>query len=201
MYESSLTSNSPTYWLYVCEAPHYHYEAIEVNVVLSGLYSFSFHSRINIYANIYTNKFNPISPSENFLAENEDGCSGFQFKFICAFHANITYVLVVTTCSSNVTGNFSIIASGPNNVSFNRISEYLHYYMNIRHRNSKSREKRRISDSRDSLDSHQIPIGFLGFPSDFRNSQRFRFPRIRRFPLFIEARDRIGTATFFNRFC
>jgi hypothetical protein len=136
MYSSALASNSNVY-IRVDYGSSYYYEAIEVNVFLSGFYTLSSGSIVNTYGYIYKKKFNPVNPSENLLLGNDDSCGSHHFKLTAVLQNNTTYVLVVTTYYPNVIGNFSIITSGPNNVSFNRISEYLHYYMNTRHRSLK----------------------------------------------------------------
>jgi hypothetical protein len=45
--------------------------------------------------------------------------------------ANTKFVLVVTTLRSGMKGNFSIIASGPNNVIFTRMSKSLLVIVNL----------------------------------------------------------------------
>jgi hypothetical protein len=104
---------------------HYYYEAIQVNVITSGSYSFSSNSNVDAYGCFYKDHFNPFNPSENLLSQDDEGCDNNQFKLVAYLQSNATYVLVVTTYFSNRTGKFSIIALGMNNITFNRISEYL----------------------------------------------------------------------------
>jgi len=116
----------------------YYYEAIQVNVITSGSYSFSSNSSVDTYGYFYKDHFNPFNPSENLLSQDDDGCDNNQFKLVAYLQSNATYVLVVTTYFSNRTGKFSIIALGINNITFNRISEYL-YFVNNQHRSRKCR--------------------------------------------------------------
>jgi hypothetical protein len=56
----------------------------------------------------------------NLLAQNDDGGNNRQFKLTVFLQPWITYTLIVTTFSTNVTGKVSIIASGPEYVGFTR---------------------------------------------------------------------------------
>ena len=125
MYTSALASNSKMYSRTDCGESQY-YEAIEVNVILSGLYSLSSDSIVNTYGYIYKEKFNPVNTSKNLLSQNDNSCNTDQFKLTLDLQVGTTYILVVTTYYANVTGTFSITVSGPSNVSFNLISEYLY---------------------------------------------------------------------------
>ncbi len=102
-----------------------YYEAIQVNVITSGSYTFSSDSSVDIYGYLYTDHFNPFNLSENLLSEDKFGCGNTQFKLVYYLQSNATYVLVVTTYEPSVTSEFSIIALGMNNITFNRISKYL----------------------------------------------------------------------------
>jgi hypothetical protein len=118
----------------------FYYEAIEVNVFLSGFYTLSSDSIVNTNGYIYKEKFNPVNPSENLLSQNDGSCQSRHFKLTAVLQNSTTYVLVVTTLIPNVIGKFSIAVSGPNSVRLDRISEYLYYFMNTQHRSSKQRK-------------------------------------------------------------
>ncbi len=126
MYSSELAANSQTYSPISCGMPHY-YEAIQVNIVESGCYQFSSNSTIDTYGFIYENNFDPFNPTMNELAEDDDGNNNNQFKLIISMQVNTTYVLIVTTHDPNVTGVYSVLVTGPNNVSLNLIGEYLYF--------------------------------------------------------------------------
>jgi hypothetical protein len=68
------------------------------------------------YGYLYENSFDPNNPNINLLIRNLYGC-GDQFEFTAALESNTTYILVVTTYLSNITGAFSVFASGPNNIN------------------------------------------------------------------------------------
>jgi hypothetical protein len=133
VYLSALTTSSQKYARTGCNDANYYYEAIEVKVIDSGMYSFRSNSLITTYGYIYNDTFTPFDPIVNLHSEAYERCFNGQFKLTIVLQANITYTLVVTTYSSNVTGAFSIIVSGLNYVSFNRIREYLYYLVNNQH--------------------------------------------------------------------
>jgi hypothetical protein len=107
-----------------CELPNYYYEAIQVDVVESGYYNLISNSLIDTYGYMYKEYFNPMIPTNNLLLQNDRSFCSNQFKFVTSLEVNTMYVLVVTTFDPSVTGMFSVIVTGPNNVSLNRISEY-----------------------------------------------------------------------------
>ena len=94
-----------------------------MNAVEDGYYTLRSMSDINTIGYIYMNNFNLFNLSENLLSENDDSCGEGQFRLITHLLANTTYVLVVTTSSPNVTGAFSILASGPSTVTLNHMGE------------------------------------------------------------------------------
>ncbi len=90
----------------------------------SGSYILSSDSGMNTYGYLYKDYFNPLNPTENLLSENDENCGNNQFKFVGDLQSTATYILVTTTYFSDETGKFVIIASGPNNVTFDLIREY-----------------------------------------------------------------------------
>ncbi len=123
-YSSTLTKNSHAYVGYLgCKLATY-YEAIEVKVIETSYYTINGNSTINIDGYIYENNFDVFNPEINLITYNDYGGCNEQFEITVHLQVNTTYVLVVTTSNSNVTGIFSVLVTGPNNISFNRISEY-----------------------------------------------------------------------------
>ncbi|CAF1633182.1 unnamed protein product, partial [Adineta steineri] len=121
VYASKLTTNSSTY-LRSCARSSSYYQAIQVNVHRSGLYTFFSKSKMDTYGYIYKDYFNPSNPDENRLTDGYQGCESFGFRFTVALKNSITYILIVTTYHSNETGTFSVFVSGPNNVDLKNIS-------------------------------------------------------------------------------
>ncbi|CAF0761821.1 unnamed protein product [Adineta steineri] len=123
IYSSVLTEKHLTYSRTGCDLSKYYYEAIQMNVNESRYYSLNSNSSIDTYGYMYTGNFYPSGPSINSVREN--GASFGEHKsglrvFLQSTTANI---LVVTTYSPNITGRFSIIVSGINNVTFERLIE------------------------------------------------------------------------------
>jgi hypothetical protein len=139
VYSSALTGNSQTYAQFVYKASNYYYEAMQVNVGETGCYSFGINSSVDTFGYIYLDTFNPLFPSRSLIIQNGERLNNMQFKHPTRLHASVTYILVVTTSSPNVTGSFSILVSGPNNVSLNHISEYMHSLVNNLHRSSEQK--------------------------------------------------------------
>ena len=80
---------------------------------------------MDTYGLIYRNAFNPLNPSENVFHEEDDSCSGFEFRLNIRLSGGMIYVLVVTTSELKETGAFSIVALGANKVILQRLSEYI----------------------------------------------------------------------------
>jgi len=108
----------------------YYYETVEVKVFTAGTYTLGSISSIDTYGYLYENDFIPFDPTVNLQAQDGQGCGNNQFAIRTDLQMNRTYILIVTTWFANRTGNFSILVSGPNNVTLNRISEYLYYVRN-----------------------------------------------------------------------
>jgi hypothetical protein len=130
MYLSMLTANSSTYSPTLCEEANYYYEAIQVNVVTTGCYNLSSKSIVDTFCYIYKDEFVPFNASINLISRSGISLNNTPFQLITYLEVNTSYVLVVTTSSPKVTGAFSIRVSGPNNVTFYRISEYLYCFGN-----------------------------------------------------------------------
>jgi hypothetical protein len=117
-----------------CEIPKCYYETLRMNVVKSGSYVLWSESNINTYGYIYTNNFDPLKPSENLLLEHNGSCNQDQFKLIIDLKNDTQYVLVVTTHRPYTIGSFSVFVSGPDNLSLNHFSKYLHCFMIMKDR-------------------------------------------------------------------
>ena len=130
-YSSALSvNNSQVYGRGMCASQNYYYEAIQINIIKSGSYTFSSNSNIYTYSYLYRDHFNPFNVTENLLFENRDGCFYRNFKLLAYLHSNTTYTLIATTFAPNVTGSLKIFASGPDIVALNRTSKFLqrHYF-------------------------------------------------------------------------
>ena len=93
-----------------------------MNVTETGYYALRSSSMINTIGDIYKDDFYPMNPFENLLKQDYRICHFSDFELIAYLHTGTTYVLVVTT-SPNMTGNFSILTSGPNNITFDPYSK------------------------------------------------------------------------------
>ena len=118
-FNGRLTTSSPMYChSYSCDSTDYYYESVVISVDKIGSFSFRSQSDFDAYGCIYNNSFDPSYPYNNLLVQNDDGGEGLEFNVVVVLQPQSTYILVVSTYSSHVTGSFLIIASGPTSVSF-----------------------------------------------------------------------------------
>ena len=123
IYSSELTSNNGIYSRDRGFAVNYYYETIQVTVPMGGLYSFQCNSYLDSFASVYYPPFNPSNPAANIIRSVDDRDNdNWEFNFSLNFLSASTVVLVVTTYSPNVTGPFSVVATGPARVTFTRTS-------------------------------------------------------------------------------
>ena len=122
MHSSKLTVDSPTYYREF-KVPKCHYQTFAIRVITNSLYVlWSESDSIHPYGYIYKNNFDPLKPFENLLLQHDGSCNDEQFKLFVHLEINTQYVLVVTTHGPKITGNFSIVISGADNVSFTPIN-------------------------------------------------------------------------------
>ncbi|UJR19337.1 hypothetical protein I4U23_022466 [Adineta vaga] len=122
-YSSALTENSQTFMPIGCGTPTHHYKAIQVDVIETGCYNLVSNSTIATYGYIYKDDFIPINPTVNLFLQTDRNYRSNQFEFQTHLLVNINYILVVKTFDPAVTGVFSVLITGPNNVSFTSIGE------------------------------------------------------------------------------
>ena len=124
-YLSELTTNTSEYIRDSCETGNSNYEALQINVSVSGVYRLLSKSLMDTYGYLYRDTFDPFEPSRNQIASDDDDCNGGQFRLEHLLQKNTTYILVVTTHQSNVQGPFTVIAtSEESRVHFTRLSKY-----------------------------------------------------------------------------
>jgi len=121
-YSLKLTTASQIYSR-KCDLDKYYYEAFEVNVPEIRYYTIQSSSNIHTYGSIYENSFNPLNPTENLLAEDDNGGGNSQFKFHIPLYVNSKYILIVTTFLPKKIGDVNIILLVVNNVTVTRLSE------------------------------------------------------------------------------
>ncbi|CAF0927344.1 unnamed protein product [Adineta ricciae] len=126
-YRSALTQNHRTYFRDPCQRLNkVNYEAIQVNVTENGFYTFlsrgdGVKGLPTITSYIYEHDFYPSIPFGNLISEEDKSCSRNGDIITVRLMPNIQYVLVVTTCNSNVTTDFIVQVSGRSAVSLERV--------------------------------------------------------------------------------
>ncbi len=106
-----------------CGTPNYHYKAIQLDVAETGCYNLVINTTIATHGYIYTDDYNPINPAVNLFLQNDRSYRDNEFEFQTHLLVNTTYILVVTTFDPHLTGEFSVLAAGPNNVNFTSIGK------------------------------------------------------------------------------
>lgn len=107
-----------------CASSTHFYEAFQVNVALSGHYTFTSNRTVSTYGHLYEHAFYPFDPSQNQIAVNHSGCSNWQFMIRHLLRANTTYTLVLSTDKSSDPDPFTIMALGEASISFTPISKH-----------------------------------------------------------------------------
>ncbi|UJR18100.1 hypothetical protein I4U23_005000 [Adineta vaga] len=121
-YSSALTVDSPFYVRSYGSTIRFCYQAIEISVSTTGIYTISSNSTIDTYGVLYNNTFNPADPDRNQLSSDDQTGGNDQFLLANILQAMTTYILVVTTYYDGVTGDFSLVGEGPDSISFSPIN-------------------------------------------------------------------------------
>ena len=77
---------------------------------------------IQVFCYIYRNDFDPSYPNKNLFIESSFNCSN-RFKLGNYLEINVIYILVMTTFEPNVRESSTLLVTGPNNITLNRLSK------------------------------------------------------------------------------
>jgi len=92
----------------------------------TGFYTITINSTMNMYGSIYKNNFTVFDTRTNLIVEDGFNNCNVKFEITTYLNENTTYILFVTILDETVKGNFSVLITGPNNVTFDLIGEYLY---------------------------------------------------------------------------
>lgn len=121
-YNWTLSADSPTFGRPNGSGSGYFYQAFTVNISVPGTYRFRSSGRMYCYGLLYGDAFDPLRPNRNLLASDGENSDRYHFEINASLQAQRTYNLVVTTYGESMTGEFSIIASGPAQVTLDRFT-------------------------------------------------------------------------------
>lgn len=124
-YSTSLSSNSGKYIRPGQTTNDYFYQAIRLTVYTDGKYAFRSSSSMDTYGYFYSDSFDPSNPSENLIVSDDDSGGNRQFLLNVVLTQGESYILVVTTYSTNVFGDFTVHSLGPATVSWTEIAPTL----------------------------------------------------------------------------
>jgi hypothetical protein len=121
-YSSALTSEDGSYGRPGGSSSGHYYEAIQIIADTTGTYIITSSSGIDTHGFLYNGTFSASNPSTNLILRDDDSGGNGQFKLTAVLQAGVPYTVVISTHSAGSTGIFSVIATGPGNVSLNRIN-------------------------------------------------------------------------------
>ena len=122
-YASALTTSSSTYCREgFCSESLYYYQALLINVSISGYYSVLSGSDIIAYGYLYNDTFDPWVPSDNIILENYNGPALGEFGLRYFLQRSETYIVVVTTLYAYSTGYFWLFGYGPAAINYNQLN-------------------------------------------------------------------------------
>ena len=100
----------------------YYYNAIEVRVKRQGTYTFTSSSSFDTYGYLYRVHFDVSDTIFGLMSSDNDSAGSGQFQLTRDLEYGIKYILIFTTYSERITGEFNIIAFGPDDVSLKSMS-------------------------------------------------------------------------------
>lgn len=112
-YQNALTVDSSIYSRAYGWGTQYYYQAIEVNPLVSGSYTWISMGFRGIYGYIYIDAFDPFEPNTNMMQQAVNYSNYRQLHISASFESGRKYILIITTLDERVQGEFSIEISGP----------------------------------------------------------------------------------------
>lgn len=125
-YESR-TSETQKLNLQICQPLVLDYDVLRLSVNTTGFYKIVIGGGImQMYGKVYKKYFHPFRVTENVNIESQSDC-GFMFTTIhMHFDAETTYILVMSSVLSSLTGQFNLDVYGLDTVTFNRMGKCLY---------------------------------------------------------------------------
>jgi len=120
-YSGTITTSSQ-YYTRKGATGTYYYQAIQVQVPVTGEYTFQSSSTTDTYGYIYQGNFYPTYPQYNVVGEDDESGGSNNFKITASLRSDITYYLIVTTYHTVRIGSYVISASGPNYPTMTSVS-------------------------------------------------------------------------------
>jgi hypothetical protein len=122
-YSSVLNGSSETFPRDKWGTSKFYYQALQINVSITGQYGFLSNTNISTYGYLYRYTFDQMNPTRNQISQDDAGCDNGQFWLQSSLQKDTVYILVVTTSVEGVMGAFSIVSKGVANLTFRRLGE------------------------------------------------------------------------------
>ncbi len=114
-YSSALTNDSEIY-----SQTNRYFESINIIVNTTGYYTLTSSSPFDSYACLHQDYFDSSNSFSNAIICDDDSAGNGQFKFSVYLQSGIPYTLFFTTFDQGVTGEFTIVGTGPDQIDFSR---------------------------------------------------------------------------------
>lgn len=121
-YNWTLSADGPTFGRPNGSGSGYFYQAFTITLSVPGTYRFQSSGGMYCYGLLYDDTFDPLRPNMNLLASDGENTDRYHFEINASLQTQKKYNLVVTTHGESMTGEFSIIASGPARVTLDRFT-------------------------------------------------------------------------------
>ena len=122
-YSSELSTTSASFSRTACATQRFYYEALQFIITVNGSFDVFSKSEMDTFGVIHKESFDPLSPSVNHVADDDNSCESGQFGVRISLEVDTIYVLVATTNEPDVLGQFTVVVLGPAHVALQSIGE------------------------------------------------------------------------------
>ena len=123
-YSSVLTEADELFAYTKCALPMYYYTALEIRVTQSSSYEIFSNTTFSARTYIYEKHFDIFNSTDYSLKQIHQYLCGDNSVMVIDLRVDTRYIFVMTTYSALHKGAFTVLVTGPYNVSLSRLSEY-----------------------------------------------------------------------------
>lgn len=132
VYSSEFTLNSSVCYELLSIVANVYCEAIKIDVTETAQYTIVGNSKMKILGYAYENNFTIFDLEKHAIERSHyiNNCDE-QFRIVLHRQMNTSFILVISTRYAFQQGKFSIVISGPSNVSIKKIGKYFTCFISI----------------------------------------------------------------------